>query len=284
MAKKKAYVGILLTLLSILAVISVGYYTFILFMTKVVPNLASFGIVLVAIVAGIATFFNPCSFPMVPVYLTRFFYVKDDSKNRMKVVYYGLIVSIGIITFNLLFGSLIGLLGENFAKSFALATENPNIYVLIFRGIIGTVLIFLGSMAILGRGLHFAIFDKVSRNFYSLEEKNPTKSFYVYGFGYNLIGIGCAGPILAILTVFAFASGGFFTALLAYFVFSLVMSGLMVFVSLLAGFAKTQFITKISRNVNKIRRISSFILVLVGLFLLLSSIFVKEFVGVLFPG
>lgn len=274
----------LLALFAILIVIGIGYSTFIIFMTKVVPNLASFSIVLVAVVAGVATFFNPCSFAVLPAYLTRFVPSNKVSKNRFKIIYYGLIVSLGIVTFNLVFGSLIGLLGENFAKSFALATENPNTGVLIFRGFIGVALIMLGSMPILGKGFHFAIFNKLEKTFSSLQDKNPTKSFYIFGFGYNLIGIGCAGPILAILTVFAFASGGFYSALLAYLVFSLTMTFLMTTLSALVGFSSTQFITKVSGNVNKIRKVSSFILILVGLFLLLSSIFVKEFVSVLFPG
>ena len=113
-------------------------------MTKVVPSIASFSIIFVAVIAGIATFFNPCSFSVLPAYLTRFFAVKEVSSKKLQIVKYGLIVSLGIITFNLVFGSLIGLLGANFAKSFALATENPNTGVLIFRGFIGIVLIFLG--------------------------------------------------------------------------------------------------------------------------------------------
>jgi len=279
----KNYRGILLVLLAIAIIIGTGYYTFVLFMTKVIPNLASFSIVLVAIIAGIATFFNPCSFSVLPAYLTRFASVSEVSRNRTKVIYYGLIVSLGIITFNVVFGSLIGVLGENFAKSFALATENPNTGVLIFRGFIGAILIILGVMPILGRGFHSTIFNKVEKTIFSLQGKNPTRSFYVYGLGYNLIGIGCAGPILAILTVFAFASGGFLTALLAYLVFSLTMAVLMTSLSILVGFSGIQFITKISGYTDKIRKVSSAILILVGLFLLLSSVFVRQFVRLLFP-
>lgn len=279
----KNYKGILMVLLAIALIIAVGYYTFILFMTKIVPNLASFGIIFVAVIAGVATFFNPCSFSVLPAYLTRFFSVKKVSGRKLEIIKYGLIVSLGIVTFNLIFGSLIGLLGANFAKSFALATANPNTGVLIFRGFIGVVLIFLGSMPLLGKGFHFAFLDKLGSKFSSASGKNPAKSFYVYGLGYNLIGIGCVGPILAILTVFAFASGGFFGALFAYLVFSLTMAVLMTSLSILVSFSRTEFITKLQKNVNIIRKISSVILILVGLFLLLSSIFVKEFIGVLFP-
>jgi len=168
----KNHRGILLVLLALIAIIGVGYYTFILFMTKVVTNLASFSIIFVAVIAGVATFFNPCSFSVLPAYLTRFFSVSEVSRNRTKVVYYGLIASLGIITFNLVFGSLIGILGENFAKSFALATDNPNTGVLIFRGFIGTILIILGAMPILGKGFHSAIFDKVGNVVSSLQGKN----------------------------------------------------------------------------------------------------------------
>ena len=40
----------------LIAIIATGYYTFIYFMTSVVPNFSSFGLILVAIIAGVSMF------------------------------------------------------------------------------------------------------------------------------------------------------------------------------------------------------------------------------------
>lgn len=268
-------------------IILAGYFTFILFFTQILPNATSFSLVLVAIIAAIATFFNPCSFPTLPVYLTRFYSAGEETKpkNRLNsILFYGLLVSLGIIVFNTLFGALIGLLGEGFAKSFALGgVDVPNLYVLIFRGIIGVLLISLGLMTLLGRGFH-GIFGRIGRLFSSGQSKSPSRSMFLYGFGYNAIGIGCAGPIMASLAVFALASGGIFSAITAFLVFSITMSILMTGLSFLVGKSKTETIRKLSMKTGTIKKISSVIIILVGIYLLLSSIYVREFVSLLFPG
>ncbi|MBI2664642.1 hypothetical protein HYX10_04880 [Candidatus Woesearchaeota archaeon] len=272
----------ILLIAAAIAIIGAGYYAFILFMTKIAPETAVFGIALVAVTAGIATFFNPCSFGVLPAYLTRFLTAKRADRKKAQVVYYGIITAAGIVAFNLLFGSLIGLLGENFAKSFALATDSPNASVLAFRGIVGILMITFGAMPLLGKGFHSAAFDKAAQFVAKLQGKTPARSFFVFGFGYNIIGIGCAGPILAILTVFAFATGGFLSALLAYAMFSATMAALMILLSFLATISQSA-ISELSSRTQKIRKISSVVLLLVGIYLLLSSIFVEQFVILLFP-
>jgi len=113
--------------------------------------------------------------------------------------------------------------------------------------------------------------------------ENPFTGIYKYGFLYTLIGIGCAGPILAGLSVFAFSTGGFNSAILAFAVYSLVMVALMIFISLLASLSKETLIEQLKTNTLKIKKITGIVIVLVGLFLIWSSIFLGSFISALFP-
>ena len=276
-------IGIFLILI---AIIAVGYYTFIYFMTRVVPNFSSFGLVLVAIIAGVSMFFNPCSFSLLPTFLT-FFATKKELKDEHKLgkfLLYGLFASLGIVTFSIILGSLIGLLGAGFGKSFALAGDAPNLSVRIFRGVIGGLIAFFGIMHFRGAGLHMGFLEKFSNRIMSPKDRGPLTGMYMYGFGYNALGIGCGGPIMAGLFVFSLSVGGFATALLAFIIFSLTMVVLMLGISILVGLSKDTLINKLKAKSGTIKKFTGIVLFLVGLFLLLSSIFTKTFVGILFPG
>ena len=62
-------IRLVLLILIILALITSGYGFFIWFVINVMKGGAAFGLLFVAIVAGIASFFNPYSFPVLPAYL-----------------------------------------------------------------------------------------------------------------------------------------------------------------------------------------------------------------------
>ena len=288
---KKQTKSMLLILVGIILVALAGYFIFVNYMTVFVPNIASYSLLLIAIIAGIAAFFNPCNFAVLPAYLSYYYSISEKTtkpKNKLKtILLYGLAAALGIVVFNLILGSLIGLLGAGFGKSFALAGETPNLltglFVRVFRGTIGSILIILGYLHFSGIGFHLGFLDRLSKKFSESKQKNPYKRLFAFGFIYNAIGIGCSGPILAGLSVFAFGSGGFYTALFAFFLFSLTMAFLMVFISLLVGLSKGTLISKLGTSAPAIKKISGSILILVGLLLLLSSIYTQQFVRFLFP-
>jgi len=276
--KNRTHFSLLISLILLAFVILFGYLTFRYFVINVTKTFEVYSLLFLAIIAGIATFFNPCSFPVLPAYLTSFYGAR---KGISKIVYYGMLTALGIIVFNIIFGSLIGILGENFAKSFALSTDQPNLYVRIFRGVVGSVLILFGfSQYFTGLGFFHRIAGYSNR--LVIRQHSSAKAF-TYGFAYNVIGIGCVGPILAGLMLFAFSTGGFASALTAFIIFSLTMAFLMIVLSLLVGLAKGKTIEKLTNIAPKIKKWGAVILILVGLYLLLSSIFIKEFVGLLFP-
>ena len=118
----------------------------------------------------------------------------------------------------------------------------------------------------------------------SPKDKGSLMGMYMYGFGYNALVIGCCGPIMAGLFVFSLSLGGFAAALLAFIIFSLTMVVLMLGISILVGLSKDTLINKMKSSSGTIKKFTGIVLFLVGLFLLLSSIFTGTFTSILFPG
>ncbi|MCH7567942.1 MAG: hypothetical protein IIA87_00840 [Nanoarchaeota archaeon] len=280
------YLRLIGIIIILIAIIAAGYFTFIYFVKNIVPSFSSYGLIIIAMIAGVSMFFNPCSFTLLPAFLT-FFATKSELKGENKLgkfLLYGLFASLGIITFSIILGSLIGLLGVGFGKSFALTGDAPNLSVRIFRGVIGGLLAIFGLMHFRGVSFKTGALNKLSQGIMSPGNKGPLMGMYLYGFGYNALGIGCGGPIMAGLLVFSLSLGGFSSALLAFIIFSLTMVVLMLLISILVGLSKDTLINKMKTSSGKIKKFTGIIMLLVGLFLLLSAIFTKIFVGILFPG
>lgn len=273
-----------------------GYALFIYLIVNALPNAASLGIIFVSIVAGIASFFNPCAFPILPGYLAQY-YVNappspelrragptngDQKKSRLgPILLYGFVAAVGVIIFNIFLGAVVGGLGAGFANSLGLTGPNPNIYIRWFRGIVGAFLILLGYSHATGRGINFTRLGHWIPRYE--QSKSPTRNFFYYGFFYPLIGISCGGPILAGLSLFAFASGGFSSAFSAFLIYSAVMAILMIVVSLLVGLSREGLLRAIGGSVLTIKKTSGVILLLVGAFLVFSAVFVQIFTKLLFP-
>lgn len=275
-----ARITLTLYFLLILALVVGGYGLFLWFIVNVMKGGATLGLATVALVAGVSSFFNPCSFPLVPAFLAQF-YSGDKSQTRPLTA--GFTAALGVTTFNILLGGLLGIAGAAIGNTFALASATPSTPVLLLRGVVGILLLFLGISHMTGRGLDFhALEAKVAQLFVG-DGETAGKKMFTYGFGYTLLGIGCGGPILAGLVVFALASGGFFSVLSAFTIYAAVMAVLMIIVASLVALSKDTLLSQLSASTATIKKVSGVILATVGLFLILSSVFVQEFTSLLFP-
>ncbi len=161
---------LVLLVLIILALVAGGYGLFIWFILNVMKGEAAFGLLFVAVVAGIASFFNPCSFTVLPAYLAQYYTTEEpgEGANNKKILFSGLIAALGVTTFNILLGSLIGMLGVGFGQSLGLAGEEPSSFVRWLRAVIGGLLLILGFSHATGRGISFysleLFFQKIGFN------------------------------------------------------------------------------------------------------------------------
>ena len=277
--------GLVGSLLAISLIILLGYLTFVFFVANFVPDTGTLSLMTFAAVAGVAAFFNPCAFPLLPGYLAH--QVKVTPERRGKgvgpLLYGGSVAALGVTTFNLILGGILAVLGVAFLGSLALASSEPNLSVRIFRGVVGILLIALGLSHLTGRGLSFGFLERLGHPFRSIESASPTRQLYAYGFGYNALGIGCGGPILAGLAIFAFAFGGFGATLAAFLVFSLTMASLMIGISVLPAFIGRTSMRGLSRSTGTIQRVAGTVQAVVGGFLLFSAIYTSLFVQTFFP-
>ncbi len=270
----------------LVAVIAAGYGIFLFFLKDFNPTTGTLSLLLFAIVAGIATFFSPCSFPLMPGYLTRHLQLidKNSSGNILKkTLSNGLAAAAGVLLFNLALGLGIALLGSTFGGSLGISTPRPNIYVQIFRGAVGTFLVTLGVLNIRGTGIfHSDVLTSLGRRLGKNVHLAPSREMFAYGFGYVSVGIGCAGPILSGLVIFALTFGGIAEAFVAFVLFATTMAALMVGVSLLVSVSPST-ISRLTQGGLRIKKAAAIAQIGVGLFLVIASYYNSLFVQLLFP-
>ena len=273
-AKPAKQVGTYIVFLAILIILAItGYMGFLAF----AQNMAALGalpLVIVAIFAGLATFFSPCSFGLLPAYLSLY----ANGKRTQGAIRNGILASAGLVTFNIILGVILAFIGLGIGSAFSIASGGQLAGItLTIRAIIGGILVVLGVMQFFHISIQGKLFKGVSQKFAS--GKKGYSNYFFYGFGYNLGNVGCTGPIMAGLIILALASG-FNVALLAFVVYSLTMAVLMLAVSLLVGSAKISFLQESS---HKIMRLSAIVIVLAGLFILGTVVFAQQFAGLFFP-
>jgi len=275
-------------LLIVFAVVSgAGYLGFRTF--AITPTLSSANVYLFAVVAGVASFFSPCAFPLLPSYFS--FYqtagrhVEGPRTGAGKAIKFGLAAALGVITFALILGTIIAVLGTGIAQGLSISAPEASQFVRIFRGAVGAILLTLGIGQLLGWNLKPTFADAFA--FYTrpnqAETRGSAANLYLYGLGYNAAGMGCTAPILAGLIVVALASGGLASALGAFLVFAVTMGALMLIVSLLVAASEETLITRMKAATPKIKIASSYVLILVGVFNIYTAINLPVFLSLFFP-
>ncbi|MBT4512876.1 MAG: hypothetical protein HOC20_11795 [Chloroflexi bacterium] len=276
-----------LFLAAFLGVAALGYFGFRTFVTT--PDLTIFNLYTVAVIAGVASFFSPCAFPLLPGYFSFYHQAdrdeQDTSTNLSKAIRLGLAASFGVITFDLVLGLIIALLGSGVAQGLSISGPNPSQFIRVFRGGVGAVLLLLGVGQLLGWNLKPTFINAFAYRTQPEREgkRKPAVNLFFYGLGYNAAGMGCTGPILAGLIIFALSSGGFTTALAAFGVFALTMGGLMLVISGLVAASKQTLITRLKAATPKIKTTTSLLLILVGGFNITTAINLDIFLNLLFP-
>jgi len=271
-----------LVLIAVAVVTLLGYIGFVIFLKDLMPAFGSYSLYLLSLVAGIATFFSPCSFPLLPGYLS-IYYNPEGSEENTQSLHRGIVAALGVVAFTLILGLTIALFGQGVASSFSISNSNPSLLTRLLRIGLGTLLVSLGAIQLFGKTFHGRLLDALAGRFYSAAGSGDKRLFF-YGFGYNAAGIGCAGPIMAGLIVFALGSGGFVNAFMAFLVYSATMASLMLTVSLLVSKSKTVLLTNLKHSTPRIKKASSTILIAVGIFLIYATLNLQFFVQTFFPG
>ncbi|MBI3495489.1 hypothetical protein HY065_02590 [Candidatus Berkelbacteria bacterium] len=216
-----------------------------------------------ALLAGVASFFSPCSFPLLPGYFAG--YLAGGRAPRPRPMTVGLASALGVVSFLLILGLLVGILGQGFVGLFGTKAS-----IVPIRRIVALVLLLLGIAHF--TGWFAGLFHGVGRLVKLPGLRQPSfKASYWFGFGYTLAGLGCTGAILGGLTLLALTSGGVTLALLTFGLAALTMATLMVVLSLLVAGAQEVLITKFKATTPEIKRWGGVVLILVAGYLFLST-------------
>jgi cytochrome c-type biogenesis protein len=210
--------------------------------------------ILIAFIAGIASFLSPCVLPLVPGYISLISGVsvdglKEGTSSRRAVIINSLAFNAGLSTIFLILGTTAGLVG-------AAITSNP------WVRIIGGAVIIAFGLQLIGV-LKIASLYKDTR-FFSSDKPRGILGSAALGMAFAAGWTPCIGPILGGIIGLAATSGGWRSGLLLSAFYS---AGLAV-PFLLTGLGINKFLgfyKHFRKHLHKVEVVSGIVLILVGL-------------------
>ena len=202
-----------------------------------------------AYLAGVASFFSPCIFPIIPVYIS--ILSNGEKKSVSKTLAFVLGLSVTYIVLG--FGA--GFIGELFLNS----------KVRVIGGIL-VVILGLFQMEV----LRLKFLEKTKVMNYEGEEQSLFSTFLL-GLTFSLGWTPCVGPILASILILAGSSGDTGNSVMLMVLYLLGMATPFVIFSLASKtlFKKMSFIKK---HLPLIKKIGGFLIIIMGLLLIFNKL------------
>lgn len=168
-----------------------GYAGYVAYPRFGLPGTSGAGLLALAAAAGIASFFSPCSFPLLVTLLARTTQAEPDRGRRLRrAALFGGALSLGAAVFVLGLGALIALGGRGLASSVTFTSIAGR----SIRGLVGAALILLGlvQLGVLRAPFHVVerLAHPLSQRQARLRREHPVAGFAVFGFAYMLAGFG----------------------------------------------------------------------------------------------
>jgi cytochrome c biogenesis protein CcdA len=181
----------LILLVGVFIVALAGYGGFVLYSRISSSGSAGAGLLILAIMAGTASLFSPCSFPLLLTLLAREAGGQGEiGISRMRMLRPAFIFSLGVTTFLLLLGALLALGAAPLLSSVTFASPAGR----LLRGIVGSLLIGLGIWQLRGKSLSSPAINSLLQPMWAAQSRwrrqRTSMSYGLYGFGYILAGFG----------------------------------------------------------------------------------------------
>lgn len=222
-----------------------------------------------AVFAGVASFFAPCAFPLLPGYMAYSLSLGRTDKNskdpggRVRdALAPGLSAAGGIFVVYGLLGLLVAAFGG--AASRALPYMQPAV---------GLVAIGLGVALVAGFSMERVVapmqrgIDKLRRRITGAESEGTLAGYFSYGVGYGAAAAGCVAPVFLQLVLTAVAVGAV-TGFKVFLVYAGVSAALMVLATIIAVKARTWLQKRTGVLVRVVNRASGAIMILAGIYLI----------------
>lgn len=255
-----------------------------------VVNLKQSSIYFFAVGAGVMVFFSPCSFPMLPGYMS--FYLankkqrtgKFDETAARETLPDGLAAAAGLTGILLLIGILlipfisiiggfiplleliIGIMIAGLGIMMVMEYDSEPI-VRPFRNLMSTI----GSsppVAAAKNGIEKIIQQYWSKDFTFSGNSDGTRvGLFWYGVAYGSAAAGCVAPVvIGLLT--ASIGRGIITGLLVFLIFSFTAGMLMVGFTMLVAASESTIVDKLKASTRQIEMVGGVVMIIVGLYLM----------------
>jgi cytochrome c-type biogenesis protein len=234
-----------------------------------------------AIGAGIATFFSPCSFPMLPGYIG--LYLEKESKMfrtserpYKRALLSGSISAFGIVLIFIIIGILVIYLGN---------LIRPHIPLL--GPIVGIFLIIIGLLLLSNIQYHILVkpFQRIrqklgfilnknmknrnkDQNEDYTKKKNHYSELFLYGIGYGSAAAGCTAPLFLYILLAGILIGDLFKGFVLLFLYIGTIALLMIIITIIITIFGVSAAQKLNKYTNLIKKISAVILIIVGIYLI----------------
>lgn len=167
-----------------------GYAGYVLYPRFDLPAISGAGLLVLAAGAGVASFFSPCSFPLLVTLLARETGAGERRPALARALRFATALSLGAGLFLLLAGAV---LAAGAAPLFEGVTFTSTAGRLI-RVTVGILLVLLGLIQVGRLPVSFGAVEKGARPLLRaqarLRRERPTMAFGLFGFGYLLAGFG----------------------------------------------------------------------------------------------
>lgn len=166
-----------------------GYLGYVAYPRFGLPAGVGAGLLVLGAAAGVASFFSPCSFPLLVTLLTR--EGGGDGRPAARALRVAVPLSVGAIVFVLGLGALIALGGRGLAGSVTFTSLAGR----VLRIVVGALLVLLGLIQseILPISFHH-LGDRIARPVVQaqarMRRRHPRAGLAFFGFGYLLAGFG----------------------------------------------------------------------------------------------
>lgn len=214
-------------------------------------------------IAGILSFFAPCTFPLIPAYIG---FMTDESGEYKSIKIGNLEINKGAIIKTIAF--VLGLSTSFLILGFGAGIIGKfvnNRWVLAFAGLL-VILLGLHQMEI----IHFSRLDK-TKEVKIKNNKKKALGTYLMGLSFSLGWTPCVGPILAAVLITSASSG---TQAYGAFLMLIYSLGLMIPFLVLA-FASSALMNKFeffTKHLVTLKKIGGFLIVLMGIVLMTNQL------------
>ncbi|GAB3692785.1 cytochrome c biogenesis CcdA family protein [Halorubrum pallidum] len=199
-----------------------------------------------ALAAGVATFFSPCAYPLLPGYVG--FYVNSvdaDSASVLGAGVRGVAAAVGVlVTFALLAGATVRIGYSTLSN------------ITVFETLVGALLVAFGLLVAAGRAPSISV---------SLPKRRAgVLGFGVFGAGYALAGAGCVAPVFLGVVARAIALPTE-TAILVVGVYAGTVAVLMAATTVATGVGLVSNATRVMAHADLLKRLAGAVMVLAGI-------------------